>query len=60
MGPTRLVRSVPGELSTDGNDVLGLAQAAGHVSQHQVCQVHAFSPLSEWAARRIAVTLWRI
>ena len=44
VGPTRLVRSVPGELSTDGNSVLALAQGAGHVSQEQVCQVLACLP----------------
>ena len=44
VGPTRLVRSVPGELSTDGNSVLTLAQGTGFVSQEQVCQVRICGP----------------
>ena len=40
------VRSVPGELSTDTNAVLRLAQAAGHVAKPQVVQVSAASASS--------------
>ena len=39
MGARRLVRSVPGELSTDSNAVLALAQAHAHVSQHRIIEV---------------------
>ena len=35
----RQVRSVPGELSTDTNAVLRLAQATGHVAKPQLLQV---------------------
>ena len=37
------VRSVPGELSTDTNAVLRLAQASGHVAKPQLIQVSAAS-----------------
>ena len=41
VGARRLVRSVPGELSTDSNAVLALAQADGCVSQHRIIEVCA-------------------
>ena len=34
-----MVRSVPGELSTDSNAVLALAQADGHVTQLCIAKV---------------------
>lgn len=39
VGMRKLVRSVPGELSTDSNAVLALAQSAGHVSEQRITEV---------------------
>lgn len=51
VGTRRLVRSVPGELSTDSNALLSLAQADGHVSQRRVMEA------LRWEKTRIQNTL---
>ena len=39
VGDRRLVRSVPGELNTDKNQALLLAQGRGHISKRQLTEV---------------------
>ena len=39
VGSQRLVRSVPGELNSDKNEALRLAQGSGHISKQQLTEV---------------------
>ena len=41
VGQQTLVRSVPGELNTDKNEVLRLAQGRGCISKQQLTEVRA-------------------
>lgn len=41
VGSQRLVRSVPGQLSTDTNAVLELVQGRGHLSKQQLLEARA-------------------
>ncbi|KAK9808648.1 hypothetical protein WJX72_001228 [[Myrmecia] bisecta] len=54
VGKQRLVRSVPGELNTDKNTVLELAQGKGYVSQQGVQEA------TRWSDTRTKETLWSL
>jgi hypothetical protein len=47
VGQQTLVRSVPGELSTNKNEVLRLAQGQGYISKSQLMEVRLQSPQTD-------------
>ncbi|KAK9916099.1 hypothetical protein WJX75_008566 [Coccomyxa subellipsoidea] len=54
VGDRRLVRSVPGELNTDKNQALLLAQGRGHISKRQLTEAY------HWEEPRVVETLWSL
>ncbi|CAK0737029.1 hypothetical protein CVIRNUC_000843 [Coccomyxa viridis] len=54
VGQQMLVRSVPGELNTDKNEVLRLAQGRGFISKKQLIEEN------KWQEARVVETLWSL